>query len=242
VFLDHCYRIFGELEVAREAVTQVEGKPRGKLRVSLPQLAVHLMEHFVAFQEHFPDITLDLDFSDRIVNLIEEGFDAAVRIGDLEDSRLTARALHGYGHRLVASPGYLAKHGTPARPAELSSHACLRYRYPTSGKLAGWPLSTRGKALSVDLPETVVTNSLDPLLTMAEAGIGIASLPDFMVAASIASGHLLPILEGCLRDQRTLCILWPAGRQPLPRIRAFVDFMSTRLGAETQAGRNAVGG
>lgn len=231
VFLDHCYRIFGELDAARQALTQVEGKPQGKLRVSLPQLAVHLTDHFVAFRKQFPEVALDLDFSDRIVNVIEEGFDAVVRIGDLGDSRLTMRALRGYGHLLVASPAYLEQFGCPARPAELTVHACLRYRYPSSGKLAAWPLVARGKVLSIDLPETVVTNSLDPLLTMAEAGIGIASLPDFMVAASVSSGRLVPVLEGSLHDQRSLCILWPSGRQPSPRIRAFVDFMTARLGA-----------
>ncbi|SDS24301.1 transcriptional regulator, LysR family [Pseudomonas oryzae] len=229
LFLQRCHRVFAELEVAERELTQAAGKPQGKLRISLPQLGVRLMPHLIAFQQAYPAIELELDFSDRLVNVIEEGFDAVMRIGEVQDSRLVMRALSGFGHRLVAAPSYLAQHGMPSHPLELSTHACLHYRYPTSGKLDPWPLVERGEPLHLDLPQTAVTNAIDPLLAMAEAGQGIACLPDFVVADAIAKGVLLALLAPYVEDRRTLSILWPSSRQPLPKIKAFVNFIAERL-------------
>ena len=229
LFLQRCYRIIGEFDQARSELTEAVGKPSGKLRIGLPQLGIHLMPHFIAFQQHFPAIELELDFSDRLMNLIDEGFDAVMRIGEVSDSRLTIRKLNGYSHRLVAAPSYLARNGTPRTPSDLAGHTCLRYRYPTSGKLAPWPLVSDGKAVVVDLPQSATTNTVDSLAVMAEAGLGIAFLPDFLVSASIATGRLAAILDEHVDDHRTFCILWPSSRQSLPRIKAFVDFFAARL-------------
>ncbi|MFC3058444.1 LysR family transcriptional regulator [Paenirhodobacter populi] len=230
-FLDRCYRIFAEYDEAKRELTHASSKPQGKMRVGLPQLGIYLMPHLIAFQQQFPEIELELDFSDRIVNLIEEGFDAVMRIGELNDSRLTMRRLDGYRHRLVAAPAYLAHHGTPHRPAELMDHACLRYRYPTTGKLAPWPLHTRGRPLNIDPPQSSVTNTMDSLLGLAQAGLGIALLPDFIVSDAIAAGRLTLVLDTYVQDQRDFCILWPSSRHTAPKIKAFIDFMASRLGA-----------
>jgi DNA-binding transcriptional LysR family regulator len=229
LFLQRCYRIIGEFDQARLELTETVGKPRGKLRIGLPQLGIHLMPHFIAFQQHYPEIELELDFSDRLMNLIDEGFDAVMRIGEVSDSRLTIRKLNGYRHRLVASPSYLDRMGTPAVPSDLAGHACLRYRYPTSGKLAPWPLVSDGEIVTVDVPQSATTNTVDALLIMAEAGLGIAFLPDFLVAGAVANGRLVAILEDNVSDHRSFCILWPSSRQSLPRIKAFVDFIAARL-------------
>jgi DNA-binding transcriptional LysR family regulator len=229
LFLQRCYRIIGEFDQARLELTEAVGKPSGKLRIGLPQLGIHLMPHFIAFQQHFPEIELELDFSDRLMNLIDEGFDAVMRIGEVSDSRLTIRKLNGYHHRLVAAPSYLDRNGMPCTPSDLAGHTCLRYRYPTSGKLAPWPLVSDGKAVVVDLPQSATTNTVDSLAVMAEAGLGIAFLPDFLVSASIATGRLAAILDEHVDDHRTFCILWPSSRQSLPRIKAFVDFIAARL-------------
>jgi DNA-binding transcriptional LysR family regulator len=164
-----------------------------------------------------------------LVNVIEEGFDAVMRIGEVEDSRLMMRKLNGYSHRLVASPHYLSNRGVPSRPSELSSHSCLRYRYPTSGKLDPWPLVSKKGQGSVELGQSATANAIEPLLAMAEAGQGIACLPDFFVEDAIADGRLVPVLDRYIRDHRTFSILWPSSRQPLPKIKAFVSFMTSRL-------------
>ena len=228
-FLERCNRIFAEFEVAKRELTQAAGKPQGKLRVGLPQLGMSLMTHLIAFQQAYPEVELELEFSDRLVNVIEEGFDAVMRIGEVEDSRLTRRRLNGYSHRLVASPAYLLRRGVPARPSDLSRHSCLRYRFPTSGKLDPWPLVVKGAPVSVDVPTSATANAIESLLAMAEADLGIACLPDFLVADAVAEGKLTPVLERHVHDHRTISILWPSSRQPLPKIKAFVEFMASRL-------------
>ncbi len=128
------------------------------------------MRHLIAFQKAFPEIQLELEFSDRLVNVIEEGFDAVMRIGEVEDSRLSMRSLRGYSHQLVASPSYLSEFGVPWRPSDLLKHSCLRYRYPTSGKLDPWPLVLKGQTGCAEIPTTATANAIEPLLAMAQAG------------------------------------------------------------------------
>jgi DNA-binding transcriptional LysR family regulator len=140
------------------------------------------------------------------------------------------RRLNGYEHCLVAAPSYLSRHGAPLRPADLVSHSCLRYRFPTSGKLAPWPLVVRGRPVHIELPQSAIADATEPLQAMAEAGLGIALLPDFLVADAIAAGRLVVVLEKHIRDRRDVCVLWPSSRQALPKIKAFVDFMVARLG------------
>jgi DNA-binding transcriptional LysR family regulator len=230
LFLDRCQRILAEFDVARTELTQANASPQGKLRIGLPQLSMYLMPHLVAFQQRFPQIELELSFGDRLVNVIDEGFDAVIRIGAIEDSRLRMRRLNGYEHCLVAAPSYLSRHGAPLRPADLVSHSCLRYRFPTSGKLAPWPLVVRGRPVHIELPQSAIADATEPLQAMAEAGLGIALLPDFLVADAIAAGRLVVVLEKHIRDRRDVCVLWPSSRQALPKIKAFVDFMVARLG------------
>ncbi|MCQ9616103.1 LysR substrate-binding domain-containing protein [Paenalcaligenes niemegkensis] len=211
-------------------MTQANISPQGRLRIGLPQLGKYLLPQLVEFQQEFPSIELELSFSDRLVNVIDEGFDAVIRIGEIGDSRLTMRRLTGYRHRLVAAPAYLAQHGTPTRPADLASHACLRYRYPTSGRLEPWPLLVKGRPVSVDLPQSAIADVTQALQAMAEAGLGIAFLPDFTVADAISTGQLIVVLEKHIDDHQDVSILWPSGRQSLPKIKVFVDFMVSRLG------------
>lgn len=234
LFLDRCHRIFSEFEAAKGELGEASGRPRGKLRLGLPQLGVWLMPHLIAFQRSFPEIELELEFSDRLVNVIDEGFDAVMRIGEVDDSRLIMRRLNGYRHQLVASPDYLALRGVPLEPGDLSSHACLRYRYPTSGKLDPWPLKVQGRPIQVELPHIATANSIEPLLSMAREGQGIACLPDFVIKELVDQGDLVPVLEPYVEDYRAFAILWPSSRQPLPKIKAFVDFMSRRLANDVQ--------
>jgi DNA-binding transcriptional LysR family regulator len=113
---------------------------------------------------------------------------------------------------------------------DLKSHICLHYRYPTSGKIDPWPFAARHLPVR-DIPRSAAANSIDALQDMALAGVGIACLPDFCVEAPIEADLLSPVLEGFLDDSRHLHVVWPASRQPLPRIRAFVEFMAGRAEA-----------
>jgi DNA-binding transcriptional LysR family regulator len=231
LFQDRCQKILADFDVARAELVQAKAGPQGRLRVALPHLGIYWMSYLIEFQQEFPQIELDLDFSDRLVNVIDEGFDAVLRIGMINDSRLTIRQLSGYRHRLVASPEYLSRNGIPSSPEELKSHACLRYRFPSTGKLDAWPLIENGVHIHPELPQSAIANTIDSLYAMVEAGIGIALLPDFIVEDSILSGRLQIVLKENIQDHRNVCILWPSSRQQLPKIKAFVDFIVSRLGS-----------
>jgi DNA-binding transcriptional LysR family regulator len=232
LFLDRCHRILAELDVARKELTEAAGKPRGRLRVGLPLLGLSFMPRLMMFQQQFPEIELELDFSDRLVNVIDESFDAVVRIGEIEDSRLSMRRLGRYHHHLAASPAYLAQHGKPATPADLHNHRCLRYRYPTSGKIAPWPFQAYDSQDGINVPQSSTTNTIDALADMARAGLGIALLPDFIIAADVAAGRLSVLLAPYIDDERSFCVLWPSSRQQLPKIEAFVTFMAASFKAQ----------
>jgi DNA-binding transcriptional LysR family regulator len=225
LFLDRCRRIFAEIEAAEMELTKTAILPRGRLRVSLPLGGMFLMPIIADFIDAYPAIVLDLDFSDRIVDVIEEGFDVVIRTGTANDSGLMRRSFGRFTGRLVASPAYLARRGTPCSPAELIDHACLRQRSPTTGKLNEWPL----REAPIGLPEAMSASTIAPLIELAVHGTGIAFLPPFAVVGRVADGSLVPILADYIFESGELAALWPTSRQLSPRIRAFVDFIADQL-------------
>jgi len=227
LFLERCRRIFCEIEAAELELAQTQGAPRGRLRVSMPIVGMLMMPTLSAFMRAYPDIELDLDFSDRLVDVIEEGFDGVVRAGEVSDSRLMARVLGTFRLTLVGSPDYLARRGTPRKPEDLKSHACLHHRFATNGKLERWPLRRGRKEL--ELPTTAVVNTIEPLIFMAEQGLGITCLPDFAIRRQLADGSLVTVLEQHSQHQGTFRMLWPSSRYLSPKLRVFVDFMAKHL-------------
>lgn len=226
-FLERCRRIFSEIEAAEQELAQTQGAPRGRLRVSLPIVGMLMMPALSAFMRAYPEVELDLDFTDRLVDVIDEGFDAVVRAGEVSDSRLMTRVLGTFRFKLVASPGYLGARGVPRKPGDLTLHACLHHRYATSGKLERWPLRRGRKEL--DLPTTAVANTIEPLIYMAEQGHGIACLPDFAIRRQLVEGALVSVLESHLEHEGTFRLLWPSSRYLSPKLRVFVDFMARNL-------------
>jgi DNA-binding transcriptional LysR family regulator len=225
LFLDRCRRIFEEVQAAEMELTRTAVVPSGRLRISLPLGGMFLMSIIGDFIEAYPAILLDLDFSDRLVDVIEEGFDVVIRTGASTDSGLMRRSFGRFTGRLVASPAYLARRGTPGRPADLLDHACLRQRSPGTGKLHDWPL----REAPAGLPETMSANTIAPLIELALRDGGITFLPPFAVDARIEDGSLVPLLGAHVYQSGELAALWPTNRQLSPRIRAFVDFMADRL-------------
>ncbi|WP_134499009.1 LysR family transcriptional regulator [Microvirga pakistanensis] len=230
LFLERCRRIFGEVEAAEQELAQTQGAARGKLRVSLPLVGMLMMPTLSAFMHCYPEVELDLDFTDRLVDVIDEGFDAVIRAGEVSDSRLMTRTLGTFRFRLVAAPEYLARRGTPRKPSDLARHACLHHRFATSGKLEPWPLRI-GKAFT--LPIATVANTIEPLIYLAEQGHGIASLPDFAIRQQLENGTLVPILDRYIHHEGIFRMLWPSSRYLSPKIRVFVDFMAERLFSNT---------
>lgn len=229
LFLERCRRIFDEVEAAEAELAQASRTPRGRLRVSLPLVGMLLTPVLAGFMRAYPEVQLDLDFTDRLVDVVEEGFDAVIRTGRPSDSRLMSRNIGRFRLRIVAAPAYLERCGIPATLQDLARHRCLHQRSPTTGKLRPWPFARSGAAEKIDLPEAMSATAIDPLIRLAVEGLGIACLPPFAVRDEIADGRLVSLLEDHVVEADQFSVLWPAGRQLTPKVRAFVDFMAENL-------------
>lgn len=229
LFLTRSRRILAEIEAAELEISQTSAVPRGRLRVSLPLVSSLVLPVLGEFMREYPDIELDLDFTDRMVDVIEEGFDAVVRTGDPVDSRLTARRLGTFRFLVVATPDYLARYGCPQTPADLIQHACLHYRFPNSGKLEQWALRFPPGEPELPLPTSMICNNIETRVCFALQGLGIAYLPDFSIREQLAEGQLQPILTDYVERNGIFHVLWPASKHPSPKVRAFVDFLCARV-------------
>ncbi len=226
VFLERCRRILGEIQAAEDDLSAMTTSPRGRLRVGLALVAGLPLPVIAAFMERYPEIQLDLDFTDRMVDVIDEGFDVVIRGSELQDSRLMSRPLGPYRSCLVASPAYLEQKGTPTKPSDLQNHACLHYRWENSGKLYQWPFKKSAAFTACSsLPVTMVCSNVEALIYLAQVGRGIACVPDFAVKDSLADGRLQKVLGSCLVGGSTFHVVWPSSRQMAPKVRAFVDFV-----------------
>ena len=224
-FLARCQTIFGEIEAAELEIAQ-SSAPKGVLRVSLPLIGMLMTPALATFAETYPDIKLELDFNDRLVDVIEEGFDVVMRTGKVSDSNLKMRVLGTYGYVIVGSPEYLSRRGVPREPEDLAGHDCLFHRWPTNGKLERWVLSRDGQELDFQPPPVSVANTMEPLIGLAERGLGLFYTPTFTVRRQLTDGTLRSVLDGSLRHSGTLQILWPPSRHGSTKIRAFIEVMA----------------
>lgn len=227
VFLERCRRIFGEIQAAEDELLAMTEQPRGRLRVGLPLAGGLMLPMISDFMQRYPEIELDLDFSDRLSDVIEEGMDVVIRGGELNDSRLISRRLGSFRLCLAGSVNYFEKHGVPVRPDELATHACLHYRYPSSGKLEQWPLKLTPSTVNGHaLPTTMICSSLEALMFLVKEGRGIACLPDFAIRNELSRDTLQTVLDSYMTRVTTFHVLWPSTRQMTPKVRVFVDFMT----------------
>lgn len=225
LFHERCRRILDELHDARAAMQAAAQAPRGRLRVSLPTIGYRfLLPVLPEFQARYPEVELDLDFNDHLVDVVEAGLDVVIRSGELADSRLVARRLGPFRFILVASPAYLAERGVPLTPADLAGHTSLRYRFLNSGKLEEWTLPGLPA-----MPIALVCNNMEAMLGAAVSGLGLAYMPDFLARDALARGELQQVLAQQLTHSGQFSALWPSSRQLSPKVRAFVDFASERL-------------
>ena len=228
LFLARSETILAEMQAAQEELAG-QRAPRGRLRLGLPELGGLFLPALADFARQHPAIALDLDFSDALADVVGEGLDAVIRIGAPRDSRLAARKLGQFRSCLVASPAYLARHGTPIHPLELHHHACLHYRFRHSGKIEQWQLRQDDGEAAPDLPLSMVCNNVEARLHFARQGLGIAWLPDFHVRGALADGSLVEVLRDCAitdHPAHSCWLLWPSGPHLAPKVRALVDFLA----------------
>lgn len=223
-----------QITAAEDAVLELAGEPRGRLKVTAPIYfgATFLVPTFVQFLERYPHIELDLDLDNRIVDLVQGGFDLAIRISTLTSSSLVARRLADTSLVTVASPAYLQKHGEPKTPAELRNHACLVYTLDRTPNEWHY-LNSNGETLSVQARGGLRCNNDEALKEAALNGLGVAHFPALFVENELESGALVRLLQGYEPPPSTICAVFPTRRNLAPKVRVFVDFL-----AEALSGRN----
>ncbi len=230
LFYERCRKVLDELHDAESMLSQSAELPRGRLRVSLPTIGYRfLVPHLAEFQRLYPHIELDLDFSDRLVDIIEDGFDAVIRSGELPDSRLMSKHLGPFRFVLCAAPKYLAQHGAPKKIADLADHACLQFRFPTSGKIRGWPFPDNAASPQRSQLSMLTCSNMEAIRALAIEGLGLGYMPDFLASDAIAEGLLEMVSLPLPKDEGQFSVIWPSSRQLSPKIRVFVDFVSSRL-------------
>lgn len=232
-FYERSLRILADLEEAELAVTQAHATLRGRLRVALPLSfgLLHLTPLINRFAALHPEVEFDLDFNDRQVDVLQEGFDVAIRIARLSDSSLIARRIAPIRHVVCGSPVYFAQHGIPAQPAELARHRCLTYSNLANPNVWAFE-SARGEAGSVKIDSALSANNGDFLTRAAIAGFGIVMQPTFYLHDAIEQGLLMPVLKKWRWPQLNLYAVYPQTRHLSTRVRAFVDFLAESLAGE----------
>ena len=228
-YLDNARRIIAEADEADDAAAGVNAEPRGHLAVTAPVLfgRMFVMPGIVEYLRRFPDMSLSALFLDRVVNLLEEGMDVGVRIGELPDS--TMRAVNvGHVRRVVcASPAYLAAHGVPRAPLDLAKHSMIASSAVSSN--VDWRFDDGSKTISVKVnPRLTVTNN-DAAIEAARQGFGVTRLLSYQIAPHIASGQLKTILSEYEPPRLPIQVLHREGRQASAKVRTFVDLLVARL-------------
>lgn len=230
LFYERCRRILDDLQDAEAMLSHAIQAPRGRLRVSLPTIGYRfLLPLMPAFRKAYPEIELEMDFNDHLVDLIDDGFDVVIRSGGLADSKLMSRKLGPFRFVLCAAPTYLARKGRPQTLADLERHDCLRYRFVTTGKIMDWSLGADPEITQLRLPTVLTLNNMEAMLMAAVDGHGIAYMPDFLVRESVRTGALESLLDAHTSDQGQFWALWQSSRHLSPKIRVFVDFIAERL-------------
>jgi len=226
-YFEFCTRIIGEIDEAEVAVGRLRGVPGGTLRVTTPLNLGFLGPILADFAKRYPEVTLEVVSTDRLVGLIEEGFDVAIRAGAMIDSTLVARTLGSIRRIVVASPSYLKKRGRPRAPSDLAKHDGLVFgagAAPTT-----WRLENGTASFDVTVTPRLVINDFDALLDAARAGVGIAMLPVFRCLKDIREHRLEHLLKDWCSPRASIHAVYPSTRHLSPKVKAFVDHLQERF-------------
>ncbi len=216
-----------------DSVTELQGSPQGLLRVTAPMSfgVTYIAPLISEFIQQHPHIELELVLEDKLVDLVQEGYDLAIRIGELESSNLVAKRLSPCKSVLCASPEYLAKHGEPQKPSDLANHNCLRYTYFRGGQ--EWRFYEGKQQYRVVPKGNFSVNNSEAIRRSLLDGLGIAQMPTFIVARDIASGKLQPLMTQYSLPHHAIYAVLPERKHMPLKVRRFVDFVQQKLGSET---------
>lgn len=239
-YYDRCIAILADVDEAEAAVSRAHQALKGRLKVALPHAfgLMHLAAHVQDFMALHPEVRFELDFNDRQIDLMQEGFDLAIRVASLADSSLIARRLAPIRHAVCASPGYLARHGTPANAADLTHHVCLAYSNLSDPGL--WDFrGPDGQPGSVRVPLRLAASSGEFLVRAAIAGEGLILHPTFTLHEALRAGQLVRVLADHAWPELSAYAVYPPTRHLSRRARTFIDFLAERLAGEPWWDRTA---
>jgi DNA-binding transcriptional LysR family regulator len=229
-YLEKCRVILNLVEAAETGVAEERQTPRGMIRISLP-LTYGLMRVapiLLDFARRYPEVQLDMDYTDRRVNLIEEAIDLSVRITSRLGATEIARRIGSSQLQAVASPAYLAEHGMPRHPSELIHHECLSYTTTAESKQT-WSFDVDGLLTAYPIRARIHSNNGEALNDAVERGLGIALQPDFIIERSLQSGKVVTILTEFPLPELGIYAMLPSNRQVPYRVRVLMDFLADQL-------------
>lgn len=230
-YLEKCRVILNLVDAAETGIAEERLAPRGLIRISVPlsfglkRVTPHLLE----FVRRYPEVNLDMDYSDRRVNLIEDGIDLSIRITHKLESSDVVRKISHSRLCVIASPDYLARCGTPAHPSELTHHQCLGYTI--AGGQQAWQFLVNGQLLSFPLRSQINANNGDALTEAAAQGLGITCQPDFIAQPYLAAGKVKEILTSYALPELGIYAMLPSNRQIPHRVRVLMDFLIAEISA-----------
>lgn len=231
-YYDRCVAILSLVRDTEESLGKQHATPRGRLRVDVPTLMARsvFVPALPRFFARYPDIELALASSERRADLIEEGIDCAVWSGEIEESNYVARRVGFLYFATCAAPSYLAKYGKPQHPNELVNHKCINHFSPRTGRVADWVFSKGGVRVQTSLRGYVALEDENSYVAAAEAGLGIAQIPAFVLKDSMERGTLDLVLGDWFPEPSPLYVVYPQHRHLSGRIRVFVDWVAEMLG------------
>jgi LysR family transcriptional regulator, regulator for bpeEF and oprC len=227
-YYPRCVAILAEIRETEESLAQRHASPQGRLRVEVPTLMARLVivPALPDFFARYPQIELQLGCSERRADLIEEGIDCAVWSGELEDSTLIARRVGLLYFGTCASPAYLATHGEPRHPDELTAHRCINHFSPRTGKIFEWVFAKNDERIQTSLRGHIALDDENSYVAAAEAGLGVAQIPAFVLKDAMERGSLELLLGDWFADPAPLNVVYPENRHLSSKIRVFVDWVA----------------
>jgi LysR family transcriptional regulator for bpeEF and oprC len=223
--------ILEEVQEAEEALSQRSSAPRGRVRVDAPTLVARsvIVPALPRFFAQYPDIELALACNERHFDLVAEGIDCALWIGEIDDASLVARRVGFLYFVTCAAPAYIAAHGLPAHPRELAQHRCINHFSPRTGETVEWVFSRDGERVRAVFPGHLALEDENSYVTAAEAGLGIAQMPAFAVKEAMEHGALDLVLGEWFPEPAALHVVYPQSRHLSRRVRVFVDWLATLI-------------
>jgi DNA-binding transcriptional LysR family regulator len=218
-----------EIADAFEALTDLRDRPAGLLRLSVPRVAVPLVIETMLpnFRRAYPDVAVDIDVNDAAIDLTANNLDAGIRIGEqVERDMIAVRLTSDLRWSVLGAPAYLAAHGRPKTPEELTRHECIRYRFPTAGSIYRWEFVRGRREFSVEVRGGVTVNDGALMMTLALKGMGLIYTADLFAAREVAAGQLESVLNEFLPTSPGLFLYFPARTQIQPKLRAFIDMLT----------------